>query len=63
MEMFILWERQRHGALEAFGERIHRDKCHIEALSKDWGQANFAIIIDNLPGVPSVFERVHVVKL
>lgn len=50
-------------AIEPFWERVHRSKCHIEAVSTDLGPAYIAAVLDKLPGVPLFFDRFHVVKL
>ena len=50
-------------ALEPFWKRIRNNKCKIEAVSTDLGPAYIAAVIENLPGVPLVFDRFHVVKL
>ena len=50
-------------ALIPFWQRVRKSKCQIMAVSTDLGQAYISATLENLPGVPLVFDRFHVVKL
>ena len=50
-------------ALIPFWQRVRKSKCQIIAVSTDPGQAYISATLENLPGVPLVFDRFHVVKL
>lgn len=50
-------------ALIPFWQRVKKIKCQIEAVSTDLGPAYISATLENLPGVPLVFDRFHVVKL
>lgn len=50
-------------ALIPFWQRVRKSKCQIIAVSTDLGQAYISATLENLPGVPLVFDRFHVVKL
>lgn len=50
-------------ALIPFWARMKRNKTGIEAVSTDLGPAYISAVIENLPRVPLVFDRFHVVKL
>ena len=50
-------------ALIPFWQRVRKSKCQIIAVSTDLGQAYISATLKNLPGVPLVFDRFHVVKL
>ena len=50
-------------ALIPFWQRVKKCKCQIMAVSTDLGQAYISSTLENLPGVPLVFDRFHVVKL
>ena len=50
-------------ALMPFWQRVRKSKCQILAVSTDLGSAYISATLDNLPGVPLVFDRFHVVKL
>jgi transposase len=50
-------------ALKPFWERLKRSGAKIEAVAMDLGPAYISAALENLPGVPQVFDRFHVVKL
>ena len=50
-------------ALISFWQRVKKSKCKIKAVSTDLGQAYISATLENLPGVPLIFDRFHVVKL
>ena len=50
-------------ALMPFWQRVRKSKCQIMAVSTDLGQAYISATLENLPGVPLVFDKFHVVKL
>ena len=50
-------------SLKPFWERVKRCGCKISAVSTDLGPAYMASVIENLPGVPLIFDHFHVVKL
>ena len=50
-------------ALIPFWQRVRKNKCQIIAVSTDLGQAYISATLENLPGVPLVFDKFHVVKL
>lgn len=50
-------------ALIPFWKRIKQSKCQLLGVSTDLGQAYISAVIDNLPGVPLIFDHFHVVKL
>ena len=50
-------------ALIPFWERVRKNKCRIIAVSTDLGHAYISATLENLPGVPLVFDKFHVVKL
>ncbi len=50
-------------ALEHFWKRLKQSKCQLLGVSTDLGPAYIAAVIDNLPGVPLIFDHFHVVKL
>lgn len=50
-------------ALMPFWQRVKQSKCQILAVSTDLGPAYISATLENLPGVPLVFDRFHVVKL
>ncbi len=50
-------------ALLPFWQRVKKSKCKITGVSTDLGQAYISATLENLPGVPLVFDRFHVVKL
>jgi transposase len=50
-------------ALTPFWERLKRSGARIEAVAMDMGPAYIEAVRENLPGVPIVFDKFHVVKL
>lgn len=50
-------------ALRPFWQRVKKSKCRFMAVSTDLGPAYISATLENLPGVPLVFDRFHVVKL
>lgn len=50
-------------ALKPFWERLKRSGAKIEAVAMDLGPAYISAALENIPGVPLVFDRFHVVKL
>ena len=50
-------------ALTAFWKKIKLSKVQIEAVSIDMSPAYLNAVVENLPKVPIVFDRFHVVKL
>ena len=50
-------------ALTPFWARLKRSGAKIEAVAMDMGPAYIAAVLENLPGVPIVFDKFHVVKL
>jgi transposase len=50
-------------ALDPFWERIKRSGANIEAVATDMSPAYIGAVLENLPGVPLVFDKFHVVKL
>jgi transposase len=50
-------------ALEPFWKRLKASRAKIEAVATDMSPAYIAAVIKNLPGVPLVFDRFHVMKL
>ena len=50
-------------ALIPFWQRVRKNKCQIIAVSTDLGHAYISATLENLPGVPLVFDKFHVVKL
>ncbi len=54
---------KRGDALKAFWKKIKLSKAQIEAVSSDMSPAYLSAVVENLPKVPIVFDRFHVVKL
>lgn len=50
-------------ALVPFWDRLGKHRKQIRAISTDMGPAYISAVLKNLPGVPLVFDRFHVVKL
>eukprot|EP00362_Geleiidae_sp_MMETSP1317_P001835 CAMPEP_0201284034 /NCGR_PEP_ID=MMETSP1317-20130820/58724_1 /ASSEMBLY_ACC=CAM_ASM_000770 /TAXON_ID=187299 /ORGANISM="Undescribed Undescribed, Strain Undescribed" /LENGTH=163 /DNA_ID=CAMNT_0047602405 /DNA_START=84 /DNA_END=572 /DNA_ORIENTATION=+ len=50
-------------ALETFWGKIKRSRAQIQAISIDMSPAYLSTVVKNLPNVPIVFDRFHVVKL
>ncbi|MDA3790453.1 MAG: ISL3 family transposase [Desulfobacula sp.] len=50
-------------ALTDFWKKIKRSKAQIQAVSINMSPAYLSAVIENLPNVPIVFDRFHVVKL
>jgi transposase len=50
-------------ALEPFWKRLKASRAKIEAVATDMSPAYIAAVIKNLPGVPLVFDRFHIMKL
>jgi transposase len=50
-------------ALEPFWEGLHRTRTKILAVATDMSAAYIGAVLENLPGVPLVFDHFHVVKL
>lgn len=50
-------------ALKPFWIQLDKNSKNIKSVSTDLGPAYIAAVIDNLPGVPLVFDHFHMVKL
>ena len=50
-------------ALEPFWKQLRCSRAAIQAVATDMGAAYIAAVLENLPGVPLVFDHFHVVKL
>jgi transposase len=50
-------------ALQPFWKRLKASRAKIEAVALDMSPAYIAAVIQNLPGVPLVFDRFHIMKL
>ena len=50
-------------ALVPFWKRLKRSKAKIQAVATDLSNAYISAVLENLPGVPLVFDHFHVVKL
>ncbi len=50
-------------ALKPFWKKVKNSKAQIQAVSIDMSPAYLSAVIENLPRVPIVFDRFHVVKL
>ena len=50
-------------ALKPFWKRLKASRSKIEAVALDMSPAYIAAVIQNLPGVPLVFDRFHIMKL
>jgi transposase len=50
-------------ALEPFWKMLHRSRAKIQAVSTDMSTAYIGAVLENLPGIPLVFDHFHVVKL
>ena len=50
-------------ALKPFWELLRRSRARVQAVATDMSVAYIAAVLENLPGVPLVFDHFHVVKL
>jgi transposase len=50
-------------ALVPFWQALHRTRAKILAVATDMSAAYIGAVLENLPGVPLVFDHFHVVKL
>lgn len=50
-------------ALTPFWTRLRRSGATIKAVATDMSPAYIGAVLENLPGVPLVFDKFHVVKL
>jgi transposase len=50
-------------ALKPFWKRLKASRAKIEAVALDMSPAYIAAVLKNLPGVPLVFDRFHIMKL
>jgi transposase len=50
-------------ALKPFWEQLRRSRARVLAVATDMSAAYIGAVLDNLPGVPLVFDHFHVVKL
>jgi transposase len=50
-------------ALEPFWQNLRRSRAKLKAVSTDMSAAYIGAVLENLPGVPLVFDHFHVVKL
>ncbi|QLA17965.1 ISL3 family transposase [Desulfolutivibrio sulfoxidireducens] len=50
-------------ALTPFWKRLRRSGATIKAVATDMSPAYIGAVLENLPGVPLVFDKFHVVKL
>jgi len=50
-------------ALTAFWQALHKTRAKILAVATDMSTAYIGAVLENLPGVPLVFDHFHVVKL
>jgi len=50
-------------ALEPFWLMLRRSRAKVQAVSTDMSIAYITAVVENLPGVPLVFDHFHVVKL
>jgi transposase len=50
-------------ALVPFWKRLKSSKASIQAVAIDMSPAYISAVLNNLPGVPIVFDRFHVVKM
>jgi transposase len=50
-------------ALDGFWTRLKASRAKLKAVSTDMGPAYVAAVRENLPGVPLILDRFHVVKL
>ena len=50
-------------ALKPFWKRLKASRAKIEAVALDMSPAYISAVIKNLPGVPLVFDRFHIMKL
>jgi transposase len=50
-------------ALEPFWAMLHRSRAKVQAVATDMSTAYIGAVLENLPGVPLVFDHFHVVKL
>ncbi len=50
-------------ALKPFWARLKRSRAKLKAVATDMSNAYIASVLENVPGVPLVFDHFHVVKL
>ena len=50
-------------ALMPFWKELHRARAKIQAVATDMSAAYIGSVLENVPGVPLVFDHFHVVKL
>ena len=50
-------------ALKPFWRKLKRSRAKIRAVATDLSAAYIGAVLENLPGVPLVFDHFHVVKL
>ena len=50
-------------ALDPFWTLLRRSRAKIQAVATDMSTAYIGAVLDNLPGVPLVFDHFHVIKL
>jgi transposase len=50
-------------ALKPFWEQLRLSRAQVLAVATDMSAAYIGAVLDNLPGVPLVFDHFHVVKL
>jgi transposase len=50
-------------ALEAFWKKLKKSKAQIQAVSIDMSPAYLSAVVENLPKVPIILDKFHVVKL
>ena len=50
-------------ALKPFWKLLRRSRAAVQAVATDMSAAYIAAVLENLPGVPLVFDHFHVVKL
>ena len=61
----ILWVSPGRGkaGLQGFWRRLRRSRARIGAVAMDMSGAYYAAVLEELPGVPIVFDRYHVIQL
>ncbi len=61
----ILWVSPGRGkaGLQGFWRRLRRSRARIGAVAMDMSGAYYAAVLGELPGVPIVFDRYHVIQL
>lgn len=50
-------------ALEPFWAMLRRSRARVQAVATDMSAASIGAVLENLPGIPLVFDHFHVVKL